>query len=230
MATEPVLTTETAQAYRVLCEFCALLFAENPSDETLDRLIDQRELFREDPFATAAFVPAAAFYDLLGEADARGREAFKVETQRDYTYLFRMISASHTSPYESVYRTDDRTLFGPTTLEVRDAYRAWSVQMPGLGSTPDDHIGFEFAFLAHLFGAVVENGDAERACADARAFLSDHLLVFAPVYFANVQTRAKGPFYRIVAAIAQETTASLACALDAHASEEIDESAYLLVG
>lgn len=230
MATEPVLAIETAQAYRVLCEFCALLLAEPPSDETIDRLIDQRDLFREDPFATAAPVPAAEFYDLLGEADARGREAFKVEAKRDYTYLFRMVSASHTSPYESVYRTDDRTLFGPTTLEVREAYRAWSVQMPCLGSTPDDHIGFEFAFLAHLFGVVVEKGDAVRACVDARAFLSDHLLVFAPVYFANVQARAKEPFYRIVAAIAQATMVSLAGALDARASEEIDESAYLLVG
>ena len=235
MATEPILANETAQAYRVLCEFCSLLLVENPSEETLNRLIDQRELLREDPFSSVAPKEAAALFSLLSEVSTSGSEAFKTEVKRDYTYLFRMVGASHTSPYESVYRTDDRTMFGPTTLEVREAYRAYGVQVPKQGSVPDDHIGYEFSFLAHLMG-VAANSEGEgagdgapaRACDDARAFLSDHVLVFAPVYLANVQTRAKEPFYRAVAGIAQATIASLADVLDAHAAESLDEKAYLL--
>ncbi|WP_139653553.1 TorD/DmsD family molecular chaperone [Raoultibacter phocaeensis] len=254
MDSELRLSSETAQAYCVLCEFCSLLFTENPDQETLDRLIDQRELLREEPFSSVAPEDAAKLFDILAEADVRGRDGFATGVKRDYTYLFHMISTSHTSPYESVYRTDDRTMFGPTTLEVRKAYHAHGVQVPKQGNTPDDHIGYEFSFLAHLLGVVAEegagseasgdaesgadgscegataaaDGEAARALSDARAFLSDHLLVFAPVYLENVRTQAKEPFYRSVAGIAQASIDSLAHALGAQATEAIDEASYLL--
>lgn len=252
MNSESSMASETAQAYRVLCEFCSLLFTDNPSNDVLDQLIEQRALIKEDPFASVAPEAANALFEALSKAEPPSREAFRAEVKRDYTYLFRMVGASHTSPYESVYRTDDRTMFGPTTLDVREAYRAWGMQVPRQGSTPDDHIGYEFAFLAHLLGIIEQAGqhkdqltgaalgedaqsdfaeephDAMRARDDARSFLSDHLLVFAPVYLKNVQTRATEPFYGAVAAIAAGTIESLADTLGARPTDTIDASAYLL--
>ena len=252
MDNESIMASETAQAYRVLCEFCSLMFTDNPSDDVLDQLIEQRALFKEDPFASVAQEASSALFEALSKSDGPNREAFKADVKRDYTYLFRMVGASHTSPYESVYRTDDRTMFGPTTLDVRDTYRAWGVQVPRQGSTPDDHIGYEFAFLAHVLGIIEKAGqredpttdaspgeavpsalaheavDAVRAQGHVRSFLSDHLLVFAPVYLKNVQTRATEPFYRAVAAVAAGTIESLADALGARAAETVDTSAYLL--
>lgn len=234
MATESAMTGDAAQAYRVLCDFCSTMLTESPSGELLGRLIDQRELLLEEPFSAVALEAATGLHDLLASADKQGREDFETAVKRDYTYLFYMVGASHTSPFESVYRTDDRTMFGPTTLEVREAYRAWEVQAPEFGSTPDDHLGYEFAFLAHLLGAaadaqgVSEDDAAKRAFADARTFLSDHVLIFARVYLKNVKARAREPFYRHVAGIAEATVASLADALNARAADEIDEAAYLL--
>lgn len=234
MATESAMTGDAAQAYRVLCDFCSTLFSESPSDELLGQLVDRRELLLDEPFSTVAPEAAAGLHDLLASADGQGEGAFEAAVQRDYTYLFYMVGASRTSPFESVYRTDDRTMFGPTTLEVREAYRAWGVQVPEFGSTPDDHIGYEFAFLAHVLGVLADAQGAEqdgipkRALADARAFLSDHVLVFSRVYLENVKVRAREPFYRHVAGIAEATVSSLAVALDAQATDEIDEAAYLL--
>lgn len=234
MATESAMTGDAARAYRVLCDFCSTLLAESPSDELLGQLIEQRELLLEEPFSAVAAEAAADLHDLLASADERGRRDFETAAKRDYTYLFYMVGASRTSPFESVYRTDDRTMFGPTTLEVREAYRAWGVQVPDFGSTPDDHLGYEFAFLAHLLGAAAdaqdasEDGISKRALADARAFLSDHVLVFSRVYLENVKSQAKEPFYRHIAGIAEATIASLAAALDARATDRIDEAAYLL--
>lgn len=153
---------------------------------------------------------------------------------QDYTYLFYMVGVSHTSPYESVYRTDDKTLFGPTTLEVREAYHASGIKIEREGSTPDDHIGYELSFLAHLLALgskALEKSDLNeqrRIAESIRAFLSEHVLVFAPIYLKSVQTQAQTPFYRALARITLRTIESMAEAFGTLAVETIEESAYLL--
>lgn len=230
MALTRNMAPETAQAYRILCEFCALPLCENPSDQVLDRLIEQRDLLCDEPFASVAPEPALELHALLEQAAAGAADEVKAAIRRDYAYLFLMVGTSGTSPFESVYRTDDRTMFGPTTLEVREAYRAWDVQVPGFGSVPDDHLGFELLFLAYLLGAAQEDevAQVERALDDVVAFLSDHVLVFAPTYLHNVGVRAKEPFYRALAAVAAATIASMAANLETKASDRIDEVAYIL--
>lgn len=253
METEPILAHATVQAYRVLCEFCSALLVESPSEELIDQLIGQRSLLLEEPFASVAPDASSALYGVLERVDAQGKDDFVTEVKRDYTYLFYMVGASRTSPFESVYRTDDRTMFGPTTLQVRESYHAWGVEVPQLGNKPDDHIGYEFAFLTHVLGcaadalAAEDDGAADEVGRDVRAvgetdaekeafrasdavrsFLSDHLLVFAPTYFANMKTRAHEPFYRAVADISLSTLLSLAQALGAKPTDEIDEAAYRL--
>ena len=64
--------------------------------------------------------------------------------------------------------------------------------------------------------------------AQAGAFLSAHVLVFAPVYLANVRTRARSAYYRAVAGIAASAIGALACALGAQPEETADEARFLL--
>ena len=172
MATTDNLSLETVQAYRVLCEFCSLVLCESPSDEVLDRLIEQRALMLEQPFSAVAPAAASQLHDVLARAASEEGAAVKTALRRDYAYLFYMVGSSGTSPFESVYRTDDRTMFGPTTLEVREAYRAWGVQVPGQGSVPDDHLGFELLFLAHVLGEAERAMAGEDEDADASAAAS----------------------------------------------------------
>lgn len=171
MAPTEILSPEEARAYRVLCDFCSLLFTENPTEETLDRLIDERALLLEDPFATVAPEAAAELGALLASAAEGDRASFVTGVRRDYSYLFLMVGASHTSPFESVYRTDDRTMFGPTTLEVRESYRAWSVEVPSRGAVPDDHFGFEMAFASRLL-ALMDGADGAGGSGDANGNLA----------------------------------------------------------
>lgn len=232
---EAGLSLDAVRAYRVLCEFCALLLGESPSDETFARLADERDLLFEEPFASVAPEAAGELHALLARA-GEGDEAVMVEARRDYTYLFYMVAASHTAPFESVYRTDDRTMFGPTTLQVRETLRRWGVEVPGAGSVPDDHAAYELAFIAQLLAAkeaLLEGGVNAEALpgdplAEVTAFLSQHVLVWMPVYLANVGVRAQEPFYRVVAALAAASVASLAEALDAQPVERIDEAYRIL--
>ncbi|MDR0501249.1 MAG: molecular chaperone TorD family protein [Coriobacteriales bacterium] len=91
------------------------------------------------------------------------------EVNRDCSFLFFMVGKSNTSPYESVYRTEDRTLFGPTTLEVRELFRKQGFAPALRSNQPEDHIAIEFAYLAFLFNrlaTLLDNSNANLIVSD----------------------------------------------------------------
>lgn len=210
------LSSETILAYQALCSFSAWALFSDLERESLQGFAQEAAMFSEEPF-TSIEPQASACIGGYFERAKTDVEAVYKELHEDRSYLFYMIGASNTSPYESVYRTDDYTMFGPTTLEVRAAYRAYGLAFPQQASEPDDHIGLEFSFVAHLLECAAQGNEA--ALDDAAQFLSDHLLVFAPVYLANVQTRAHSPFYAAVAKLALATLKALAAELGAQASD-----------
>lgn len=225
------LTADACRAYQALCSFCSWGFFSDPADQ-LPSFVADREMFLEEPFVQIAPEAAKAFHAALASGEGEGFEALAREVHLDRTYLFYMIGASHTSPYESVYRTDDSTVFGPTTLEVRSFYRANGLRFDRAETEPDDHFGIELAFVAHLLGIAAdayEAGNAaaaEEALMSVRSFLSDHVLVFSPMYLGNVQRRARSSFYGALAGIAEGTVNSLAETLGAEASDSIVEERY----
>ncbi len=198
------------QACEVLCGFCATMLGSSLEEEALRSLRERADLLLEVPFTAVAEQSARALAHILD--DAADEEALLLlyhELRQDYAYLFYMVDCSKTSPYESVYRTEDRTMLGPTTLAVRAAYAAQGFCTAGSFEVPDDHIALEFAFLAKLF----ERG-SEEALDAARSFLAEHLLMFAPEYLASVEGAARTPFYRAVAGVAAGTLRALVEALE----------------
>ncbi len=206
-----VLDTETLQAYQALCSFCGWALFEDLTPELVAGFAEQADLFAEAPFSTVAPEESATIASVFTKA-AEDKESFELLRQ-DRSYLFYMTGVSHTSPYESVYRTDDETVFGPTTLEVRAAYKVRNLEFPLAASQPDDHLGLEFMFLAHLLG-LASQGD-ETALEDARSFLSDHTLVFASAYLSKVEQQAESAYYRAVAGLCQKTLDALSADLGA---------------
>lgn len=226
------MNAESCRAYQALCSFCSWGLFSDPADQ-LGAFAAERAMFLEAPFAQVAPDAARRLYDALELRDGENSlPALAREVHLDRTYLFFMIGASHTSPYESVYRTDDSTVFGPTTLETRAFYRAHGLRFDRNETEPDDHIGIEFAFAAHLLdqaATALEAGNDEAAHEALLAlgtFLSEHTLVFSPMYLGNVQRRAKSEFYAAIAGIAEGTLNALAETLGAEAVEGIVEERY----
>jgi TorA maturation chaperone TorD len=235
---------EATNACQVLCAFCSRLLCESPSASLMERLREQRALLLEEPFSSVAPTAASELEHLLagagGEADVAEHDrndgadgSFLADIRQDYTYLFYLVSISHTSPYESVYRTETREMFGPTTLKVREQYREQGFTVSAEGSLPDDHIGLELDFLGRLFARLAQEMKADdHAAADKttetiRRFLSEHLLVFAPAYLRNFQARAQTPWYRAIGALTQAVVALLAQQMDAQPTDApIDEEAF----
>jgi TorA maturation chaperone TorD len=225
----------TLRAAQVLSEFSSRLLYYNPTQGQLAQLVAQRALLLEEPFSTVAPQAAQRLHDLFATAQGEQDQAALLKALRqDYSYLFYMVGLSHTSPYESVYRTDDRTLFGPTTLEVRACYRAHDLALTSEQAGPEDHIGLELLFVALLLDQAAQAADAgdergvEAALNGLRRFLGEHLLVFAFIYLANLKTRAQTVFYQSIAEIAAATLTSLADELGAQVQEPINAADFLL--
>ena len=71
-------------------------------------------------------------------------------------------------------------------------------------------------------GAVAAAG----ACAEVGRFMAEHLLVFAPVYLANVERQAKSGLYRAAAALAREVLAWAQRELDVRPVEVLDPADF----
>ncbi|NPD30693.1 hypothetical protein HLV37_02205 [Eggerthellaceae bacterium zg-1084] len=219
---------ERRDACRVLCAFSALLFDAAPDEGSLAALRTGTDLLREPPFSTVA--PQAAPH--LAQILEREDDALLDELRQDYAFLFYMVGMSGASPYESVYRTDDRTLCGPTTAQVEEAYARFGFEPPATEARPADHVATELAFLAHLLseGGRTEGLAEGLAETEARRFAREHLTAFAFDVFTQVENVARTEFYRTAARLAADALHAVTRQLAANqpasaAASETDQGA-----
>ena len=223
------MTPGVVRSLQVSSGLCAQLLRESLTPETYDSLRAVAAFLLEPPFSELAPGPAGVLFEVFagegdavagagGAAGAGGEDDFigpLLKTlHQDYSYLFYMVGQSGASPYESPYRTVDRTLYGPTTLELRALMARFGVQTAPDCTEPDDHIAFELAFLSELLGRLadaLEQGASGVALLDGiHTLLADHLLGFGPVYLEKLAQAARTPFYQAVAHLTQATLAATA--------------------
>lgn len=147
-----------------------------PSDDTLAQvrnpaLLDQWPL-RDDTGATERGK------DLLLRSATAGEDAAAVG--RDFARLFIGPERLKAPPWESVHRSREGLLFDAETLQVRQWYSRYGLEAPRLNREPDDHIGLELEFCAHMARLAIETPDARSDIeADIGLFLTDHLSLWA---------------------------------------------------
>lgn len=112
-------------------------------------------------------------------------------------------------PWESFYFNTQGLLFQQQTLQVREWFHRFDLKSARLHNEPDDHIGLEFAFLAHLAAravAAIERDD-EDACETIRQaqrdFFATHLNQWGPAWCKKMLASARTPFYQGVALLVQ---------------------------
>lgn len=152
-----------------------------------------------DPFFDPQMLDSWPLEDPRSRAGiARLREAqpdSKESLNRDHLYLFTGVSAPLAQPYESPYVTDEGLVFDDSvTLRVRDLYSQFGLSVPDQGRYPDDHIGYEIAFVST--GCYeIGTGNAEPV-APTKEMLNDHLLAFAPAVLDSVREHAQTAVYQ----------------------------------
>ena len=128
--------------------------------------------------------------------------------------------------WESVYFNESRLVFQKQTLEVRDWYARFGLQIERLNKEPDDHLGLELSFIAHLASRALQvmEGDAktfDEFLQAQRDFLSDHLLRWGPAWAKLVKQHAETDFYRGIAHLTQGALLAAAETLQVKLPKEV---------
>lgn len=194
-------TVDDMLVRKAVFEFLSAAYLNEMSLDFLERL-------KRDPVEFEGEL--GEFVASLAEADL---EAVRTDLTAEYARVFLGMSPSPVAPYESVYASDLHILMQEPRDQVLKEYRAEGLAVAKELRLPEDHIAFEFAFMAHMCqkaADALDSGDefeAQRCLAKQRAFLDDHLLSWVPDLCADVAKRAHTSFYR---GVAQLTEACLA--------------------
>ena len=196
-------------------------FYDYPEKAWLQSLIES-DVFSEAPFAgeDADVVAALGELEAWSKENAAGLSNETFDAMRiDYTRLFIGPGTVLTPPWESVFFSEERLTFQESTLHVREWYRRFGLEIKKLHNEPDDHIGLELEFLAHLakLGVAATQGTDQppQELLDAqRAFLTEHVMKWAPVWCGQVREQAKTNFYRGIALMTRGVLRHTAQVLD----------------
>lgn len=178
-----------------------------PPDKALIDTLAAEALFDAWPLETTQ-PEAAAGLTLLRQFCSAWSAAGLEALQNDYRRLFVGPDRLLAPPWESVYRSPDHLLFDMHTIQVRLIYQHFGMPIPQLYAEPDDHLGLELRFIAHLcaFGlSGLEEQAPERveaATAGIRHFMSAHLSRWAPDCLNRVIENARTDYYRGCAQLA----------------------------
>lgn len=139
----------------------------------------------------------------ISEMLNRESEEPPASLSRDYERLFVGPGHLQAPPWGSVYLDQDQIVFGDSEIALRKWEQTHGIAAKeGSGREPADHIGRMLILLAVL---VADRPDL------VAEYLSDHLMPWAPRYFALLGEAASTDFYRSIAALGAVTLDS-ACA------------------
>lgn len=176
-----------------------------PQAEWLKSLIEE-DVFSEIPFETDTPETIKGLKLLRDWAANHTDEKFS-SLDGEYNRLFIGPGTLLAAPWESVYATKDRLIFQEQTLQVRNFYRQFGLEIERIYHEPDDHIGLELIFVAHLASLslnAMENQDQQefdRLMMAQWEFLKDHLLKWAFEWTRDVREFSNQDFFRGVALV-----------------------------
>jgi TorA maturation chaperone TorD len=193
--------SEDFQVYGLALKVLATAFYLPPAEPFLTGL-SAEELLADWPLAPDD--PDTAYglqllRTLFGNAQVA---ALLPALREDHTALFIGLTQVAAPPWESVYLSRDHLIFDQQTLEVREFYARFGLQIPRIDREPDDHIGYELLFLAHLMGQAaraLDAGDVEAAArlvGAAHTFFVEHPQQWVAFFIERLAQRARTDYYR----------------------------------
>lgn len=213
MALYPPEKIVTVEFYRVILEFLSLVFLQTPEPDIVDQLVTGNPfggwpVDSQDPDLKNGLA--------LLEGFCATWQPQEIDLLRqDFSALFEGVDQALVPPYESVHLAGGPDVFDPQTLAVRAYYERYGLKVPLKDRLPDDHLSYEFQFLATFCDQLVEAWRIRDAAAitalldDALTFMTAHPLRWLPTFSSRVSSLAQSDFYRGMALLALATVRGL---------------------
>lgn len=128
----------------------------------------------------------------------------------EYARLFIGPNTLPAPPWESVYISNERTLFQPNTLEVRRIYAEYNFLPGNYPHEADDHLALELDFMHNLarmaqtFCEEGNNGQAKKVLGIQKGFLEQHLLNWIGDFVSDIQKSKTRHLYPQTAVVAEQ--------------------------
>jgi len=185
-------------------------FAERASQDGTDLVpIEGPELDETaEPFEGTDLL--REFGENLQAIDDGERATLVEDLAAEYASLFLTAGSKQVNPYESFYLGDEPITNQKPTIVVKNIYEELDYEAAGDHPEPEDHVGHELAFVAHLCRSAARSHDAgEREYARRylnlqKEFLEKHLLEWAPDFCADVRENTDEPFYEAIALMTED--------------------------
>lgn len=119
------------------------------------------------------------------------------EVMVEYTALFIGPGRPKAPPWESVYRTPERLLFGWPTFDVRETMRHYGLEIRRKYQQPEDHIGLELMVLSVISEKLKESVSARQApmIKEQIDFIDEHLLSWIPELCRDAKINGSIAYY-----------------------------------
>lgn len=131
--------------------------------------------------------------DLGAEPEGESMQRVLIE----YTELFLGPGKPKAPPWESLYRTSEKVLFGWPTFEVREALAQKGLEIKTKNKQPEDHVGFELMLLAAVSESL-QGTTKQKISATLQEqidFMDKHLLSWIPDLCTDAKLYGSVGFY-----------------------------------
>ncbi len=200
---------ELLEIKKTTYNFLSKCYLEEPTEEFIKYLLDEK-ILEDFPVWIETERVVAACKELKEYSErCRAMDLTEVlnDVKEDYTALF--IGPGHllAPPWESVYRSKERLVFGNETLAVREFYARHDLQIPRLYKEPDDHIGYELGLLSNLCNqsiqCIQENNEDKLLyyLNEQKVFIQTHLLKWVPEFCEDIIKNCKTGFFSGIAGL-----------------------------
>ncbi len=152
-------------------------------------------LFEDIPFEGNNALVAKGCNDIVEWLKTDNAEMLVDRAYYDYMKMFVGPTNLLAAPWASVYLNKAQLVFQATTLDVREYYSHYGLEVALKNKEPDDHIGYELMFIGYL----IEKGKIE----PAKEFIKAHVLTWYDKWADKVNENSVTPFYSSVALIAK---------------------------
>ena len=203
---------ERLAGLEIACRFLYTSLHQTPSDAYIEQITSE-QLLEHWPVESDNASVSSALTLMRSFIGHQGAEAAN-RIRDDFNALFIGPHNLKAVPWASVYLTEEQLVMTEPTLAIRDFYRRYGVEIHTGEHEPDDHIGLQLAFIAHLLGnildAVEQDQPYETWLTAIQAFLTHHVLTWSGRFLDVMEEAAATDFNKGLAQLTRTTLEQLA--------------------
>lgn len=183
------------------------LYISEPTVEILSDIVQTCREFGINEDSPAYEKEFIYFFANLSKEDI---ENTNKELKSEYARLFLGPKRILAPPYESVYCTRNRQLFGETCISVRRLYEQLGLKINKVGNVPDDFIGFELEFMYYLAfttGEFINDNNMDKIdelLNHQYNFIKDHIGVWIERFTNDIYENTKMEYFKVIANFTKE--------------------------